>query len=107
MHRLVLAFALGTASATAGCTTATTATHDAIAATHTATFAVEGMTCGSCSVTVRAAVGKLDGIASVDVGVGSGAATVTFDGNKVTAAQIAKAITGSGYTTTVHSTGEV
>ena len=113
MHRLALALALvlvlgfGSAGLAGGCNAATTATHDAVAATHTATFAVEGMTCGSCSVTVRAAVNHLDGIASVEVDVDGGAATVTFDGSRVTAEQIAQAITGTGYTATVRTTGEV
>ncbi|HHO54390.1 MAG TPA: copper chaperone [Deltaproteobacteria bacterium] len=107
MHRIALAAALGVAAATVGCGAATTATHDAVVATHTATFAVEGMSCGSCSITVRAAVDRLDGIASVEVDVDGGAATVTFDGGRVTAEQIARAITSSGYTATVRATGGV
>lgn len=79
----------------------------AVAANHTATLKVEGMTCASCSVTVKTAAKKLDGLATIEVDVAAGKATVTFDGAKVTAEQIAAKITDAGYKTTVESDREV
>jgi len=75
------------------------------AATQTATFKVEGMTCASCSVTVRTAVGRLEGIGTVDVDVAAGTATVGFDPHKTTAADIAAAISHSGYAAAVSTEG--
>lgn len=79
----------------------------AVTANHMATLKVEGMTCASCSVTVRTVVKKLDGLATIEVDVAAGKATVTFDGSKVTAAKIAAKITDAGFKTTVESDGEV
>jgi len=75
------------------------------AATQTANFKVEGMTCASCQVTVRTAVGKLDGIGTVEVDVDAGTATVAFDPDRTTASAIAEAITGSGYKAIVTTEG--
>lgn len=74
-----------------------------VTADRRASLRVDGMTCASCSVTVRVAATKLDGIASVAVDVERGAATVSFDSTKVTAEQIAAAISEAGHTTTVVS----
>ena len=71
------------------------------AAATTATLAIEGMTCHSCSVTVRVAAKKLDGVQDVEVDVTAGLATVTFDSAKVTPQQIAAQISEAGYKTTV------
>lgn len=74
-----------------------------VTADHQASLRIEGMTCASCSVTVRVAATALDGVASVDVDVESGTATVLFDSTKVTAEQVARAISEAGYATTVVS----
>ncbi|QXC59291.1 copper ion binding protein [Aquihabitans sp. G128] len=42
-----------------------------------ATYAVSGMSCQHCIDSVTAEVGKLDGVAQVDVDLGAGTATVT------------------------------
>ncbi len=88
-----------------GCGAAERSAEVLAAATETATFEVEGMTCASCSVTVRTAVSKLDGIGTVEVDVTGGKATVAFDPNKTSATAIAEAITQSGYTATVSTEG--
>jgi len=103
---LLSAFASGTALACGGCA-GPKAEATASAATHTATLDITGMTCASCSVTVKTAVNKLDGIVSIDVDVAGGKATVTYDGAKVSAEQIAQAVTDAGYTTTVASSDAV
>ncbi len=71
------------------------------AAAATATLAIAGMTCHSCSVTVRVAAKKLDGVQDVEVDVTAGLATVTFDSAKVSPQQIADQISEAGYKTTV------
>jgi len=88
-----------------GCDTSAPSAEVLAAASQTATFKVEGMTCAACSVTIRTAVGKLDGIGTVAVDVPAGTATVAFDPDKTTPSAIADAITGSGYTATVATEG--
>jgi len=97
--------ALYVASLGCGCGAPEPSAEVLAAATQSATFKVEGMTCASCSVTVRTAVSKLDGIGSVDVDVAAGTTTVAFDPNKTTADAIAEAITHSGYSATVDTEG--
>lgn len=77
------------------------------AATHTVTFAIEGMTCASCAVTIKVALGRLPGIAEVQVDTTSGRAVVRFDRAQVDAARIAAAITDAGYPSSVLSEQEV
>jgi len=107
MKRLPLLLALSSAGplALVGCDRGAPAEAEAVAANATASLAIEGMTCASCSVTVKAALKKLGGIASVEVDVEGGAATVRFDASQVSAPQIAAAITDAGYTTTVRAEG--
>lgn len=109
MHKLAtLALATGAlyiATLGCGCDASEPSAEVHAAASQTATFQVEGMTCASCSVTVRTAVGKLDGIGTVEVDVAAGTATVAFDPDKTTPSAIARAITGSGYTATASTEG--
>lgn len=106
----LLVLALGTGlTCSFGCdadgegTSAATAAH----ATTAVELTVAGMTCGSCAVTIKAALGHLDGIASVEVDTDAGTATVRFDSSQVSAEQIAEKITESGYNARVASTREV
>jgi mercuric ion binding protein len=77
------------------------------AATHAATLAIEGMTCASCAVTVKIALGRLPGIVEVQVDTANGRAVVRFDRAQVDAARIAAAITDAGYPSSVLSEREV
>lgn len=63
----------------------------------TCTFKVTGMTCASCSVTLKAALKKLDGVQNVAVSVGDDSASVTFDPGKVTTKDIVAKIDNVGY----------
>ncbi len=65
--------------------------------TTTTAFQVEGMTCGGCEVAVRAAVKKLDGVASVKASHKEGSAEVTYDSEKVTPKAIIAAIEKIGF----------
>lgn len=67
----------------------------------TATFKVDGMTCGSCEVTIRIAATKLDGVESVEVSYDTGSAIVRYDPATIDASTVAQAITDLGYPATV------
>lgn len=62
-----------------------------------AAFAVEGMTCASCSVTVRAAAKRIDGVYDARADSDRGRAWVSYDAERTTPSAIASAITEAGY----------
>ena len=68
----------------------------------TLTFDVHGMTCGGCTSSVKRALGKLDGVNSVEVTLQPGTATVQVDSGLVTSGQIESAIATLGYQVNVH-----
>lgn len=68
--------------------------------TQTVCYEVQGMTCAACSVTLKTAVKKLNGIESVQVSVGENAAQVVFDPSKTNADDIKKQIDSTGYQAT-------
>ena len=63
----------------------------------TFSFDVSGMTCGGCTGSVQRTLSKLGGISHVEVTLHPGAATVSADPSRITAAQIESAITRLGY----------
>ncbi|MFQ5510179.1 MAG: heavy-metal-associated domain-containing protein [Leptospirillia bacterium] len=63
----------------------------------TATFAVEKMTCFLCPFTVKRAMKKVPGVASVRIERRAGRAIVTFDDEVATVERIAKASSDAGY----------
>ncbi len=67
----------------------------------TATLRVEGMTCASCAVAIKTALGKVDGVISTVVDVDGKKATVTYDPAKVTPDALAKKVSELGYPATV------
>lgn len=62
-----------------------------------ATLSVEGMTCASCTVTVRMVLKKLDGVKDAEVKLDEKRAVVRYDPAKVTPLQLAEAVSGAGY----------
>ncbi len=68
------------------------------------TFAVEGMTCGSCAGTVQRALSAVDGVSTATVDVGSASATVAYDPAVVRPADLKEAVAKAGYT--LHDQGE-
>jgi Cu+-exporting ATPase len=62
-----------------------------------ATFSVEGLTCGSCSEKVSAALTKLPGVTAAAVDYQTGKTKVAFDGAKVTKADLLAAISSAGF----------
>lgn len=65
-----------------------------------ATFAVKGMHCSTCPITVRTAAKGVPGVTGVRVSLAEGKAWVTYDPKRTTPARIAAAITSSGYKAT-------
>lgn len=65
--------------------------------TQTACYVVEGMTCAACTVTLKAAIKRLDGISSVKALVEEKSAIVEFDPKRTNIDAIKKVINSIGY----------
>ena len=63
----------------------------------TATFAVEGMYCAMCPITVRKAMEAVTGVKSVAIDYDAQTAAVVFDPSLATLEQIAEASSMAGY----------
>jgi len=66
-----------------------------------ATLAVEGMTCASCTVTVRTAAKGVEGVYDARANVQKQSAWVSYDAKRTDPAAIAAAITHAGYKATL------
>jgi mercuric ion binding protein len=64
-------------------------------------LSVANMTCVTCPVTVRMALGKVDGVSKAAVDFEKKEAVVTFDDAKTTVAALIKATTDAGYPSSV------
>jgi len=60
-------------------------------------FRVSGMSCASCVVNIESLLGEIAGVDRVDVSFGTERATVDFDPNQVTPAQLQAAVADAGY----------
>ncbi len=58
---------------------------------------VEGMTCAACSVALRTALRKIDGVKSVEVSVANKDAVIVYDDTRARPEQFVAAIDGLGY----------
>lgn len=67
----------------------------------TVTLSIPAMNCAACPITVKAALTKLDGIASVSSDLRKRQTTVTFDDAKLTTARITQATKDAGFPSTV------
>ena len=65
-----------------------------------ATFSVEGMTCASCSVTVRTAAKRVEGVYDARADADQGRAWASYDPQRTNPETIARAISDAGYATT-------
>jgi copper ion binding protein len=61
-----------------------------------ATYSVSGMTCDHCVKAVEAEVGRIAGVASVDVDLGAGRVTVRSDG-PVDPSEVRAAVEEAGF----------
>jgi Cu+-exporting ATPase len=64
---------------------------------NTQTLAITGMTCAACSARIERVVAKMDGVESVAVNLASERGVVTFDGEKLSLADIIAKIEKTGY----------
>ena len=64
----------------------------------TRTFTVQGMTCSHCQTAVAKALKGVPGVASAEVDLRGKQATVAYDPDKVSEAQLALAVEDAGYT---------
>jgi Cu+-exporting ATPase len=60
-------------------------------------FPVEGMTCASCVNRITRFLAKVEGVAEANVNLASESATVRFDTNKVSVADLVAAVDAAGY----------
>jgi mercuric ion binding protein len=63
----------------------------------TVTLKLENMTCSMCTITIKKALQKVEGVQKVTVDYDSKTAEVTFDGPKTDSAALIKATTDAGY----------
>jgi copper chaperone CopZ len=69
------------------------------------TLTVEGMTCASCSVAVRTALKRLDGVRDARVSVEEKRAVVDYEPASVTPQQMIDAVNRLGYRASLARTG--
>ncbi|MDT4332942.1 cation transporter [Methylomonas sp. MV1] len=63
----------------------------------TVTLNIENMTCAMCTVTIKKALQKVEGVQEVAVDYDAKTAVVTFDSHKTNSAALIKATTDAGY----------
>ena len=73
----------------------------AMAAQKTVTLDVPGMSCAACPITVKKALGKVEGVAKAEVDYESRQATVTFDDAKTDVSKLTRATADAGYPSSV------
>lgn len=96
---LLIALQLATAMWSAGCSARAAAT-EAVAEAKV-TLQIEGMHCASCTVTIRKALERLDGVREAQVSAKEQRAHVTFDPGRVTPERMVQAVKGAGYDASV------
>lgn len=106
VFQILASLGLGTALAVCPCCSTKAGADDGspaqtAQAVSTVTLTVEGMTCASCSVAVRAALKKLDGVRDARVSVEEKRAVVDYDAAKVTPQQMVEAVNRLGYRASV------
>lgn len=74
------------------------------AASKTITLNVSNMTCVTCSLTVKLALTKVEGVSRAAVDFDKKEAVVTFDDAKTNVAALIKATTDAGYPSAVKQT---
>lgn len=73
----------------------------ALAASETVTLDVANMTCGTCPITVKKALEKVDGVQKVAVDYEGKKVTVTYDSARAKVAALTSATTNAGFPSTV------
>ena len=73
----------------------------AFAETKTVTLSVPGMNCDLCPLTIKKAISKVPGVASVEASYEKKQAVVTFDDSKASVEALIKATANAGYPSTL------
>lgn len=73
----------------------------AFADTKTVTLSVPGMNCDLCPLTIKKAVSRVPGVASVEASYEKKEAVVTFDDSKTSVEALTRATASAGYPSTV------
>jgi mercuric ion binding protein len=73
----------------------------AFAETKTVTLSVPGMNCDLCPLTIKKAISRVTGVASVEASYEKKQAVVTFDDSKTSVEALMKATANAGYPSTV------
>ncbi len=75
-------------------------TGSAVAGPHTVILSVPAMSCASCPVTIKAALSKVPGVASVKSDLAKRQTTVVYDDAKTDLAALSKATADAGFPST-------
>ena len=67
------------------------------AANKTVTLSVPGMTCAACPITVKKALGRVNGVIKTQIEYDKKEAVVTFDDTKTAVTALTKATADAGY----------
>jgi mercuric ion binding protein len=67
----------------------------------TVTLSVPGMNCATCPITVKKALGKVEGVARTEVNLEKRAAVVTFDDARTNLEALTRATGEAGYPSTL------
>ncbi len=73
----------------------------AAAAMKTVTLSVPGMNCATCPITVKKALGKVEGVTKTEVNLEKRAAVVTFDDVRTNLESLTRATGEAGYPSTL------
>lgn len=73
----------------------------AFAETKTVTLSVPGMNCDLCPLTIKKAISRVPGVASVEASYEKKQAVVTFDDSKTSVEALMNATANAGYPSTV------
>ena len=73
----------------------------AFSETKTVTLSVPGMNCDLCPLTIKKAISRVPGVASVEASYEKKQAVVTFDDSKTSVEALMKATANAGYPSTV------
>jgi mercuric ion binding protein len=67
----------------------------------TVTLSVPGMNCATCPITVKKALGKVEGVTRTEVSLQKRAAVVTFDDTRTSLEALTRATGDAGYPSTL------
>lgn len=79
------------------CPTGKALSKESVTNTKEAIFKVEGMTCGTCPLTIKTALKRLDGVVKANVSYEDKEAKVSYEEGKVTVDEIVRTIENAGF----------